>query len=156
MNDKTIKNAEDTVNDLFDRAFACDAMSDDYVKYIKNAINLMTLISTQEQNKFTNELEIKKFELSKDIEQQKIDIEKEKIKLDKKKLNNDLSKNDIKLALEIAVPLGVQLLMMLIDQRNWMKRAAVICEFEKTGMFTTYSGKAIGQSLKINSPKLKI
>lgn len=69
MNEKTIKNYEDSVNDCLDKAFACDFDSEDYPILMDKAVALGKVINEHEKIKNEKEIELKKIEASQVISQ---------------------------------------------------------------------------------------
>ena len=49
MEEKTRQNLEDTMNDLLDRAYACEADSEDYLKYIKQASQIADVLNDEKK-----------------------------------------------------------------------------------------------------------
>ena len=122
MNEKTRKNLEDTMNDCLDRAYACEADSEDYVKYISKATSIANILN----------------------EEQKIQSEKE-VELKKVEQGGEITKKDVFLA-------GAPILTLLLDLglRNTiftsqMKR---ITDFELHNTYTTSGGRWITSSLR--------
>lgn len=129
MDDKTIKNAEQAANDNFDRAYACPADSDDYLKLINSSARLLEIVNEQEKLKHD-------------------------IQLKEKELDENKKTEYLKLGVQIIAPILTTVLMMTIDQRNWMSRARVISVFETNQNWTSSAGRALAQSLKIPGVKV--
>lgn len=67
MNEKTIKNFEDSANDCLDKAFACSADSEDYPVYMDKAVALGKVINEHERIENEKEIELKKIEMENSV-----------------------------------------------------------------------------------------
>ena len=122
MDDKTRKNLEDSMNDCLDRAYACEADSEDYLKYISKATSIANVLN----------------------EEKKIDSERE-TELKKIEKNGEITKKDIFVA---SVPLLTMLLDLGIRSNIFTNQMKAITNFERTNTYTTSGGRWITGSLR--------
>lgn len=122
MEEKTIKNTEQTVNDLMDRMYACDADSEDYTKYGDQALALMKVL--QEEKRIENE---------KEIELKKIEAQ------------SNISKKDVFLVGGPILASGLGLIF-----RSWVLKNQLsdISKFEIEGTYTSSAGRWIVGTLR--------
>ena len=98
MNDeKPINTEEQTLQDLTDRAWACDAESDEYLEICDKIIKMRAGLN--EKQKIDNQRE---------IELKKLEIEKERI-------DRDRDWKDPKFLLTLLVPVGVGVIELIYD-----------------------------------------
>ncbi len=122
MDDKTRKNLEDSMNDCLDRAYACEADSEDYLKYISKATSIANVLN----------------------EEKKIDSERE-TELKKIEKNGEITKKDVFVA---SVPLLTMLLDLGIRSNIFTNQMKAITNFERTNTYTTSGGRWITGSLR--------
>ncbi len=122
MEEKTIKNLEDTMNDCLDKAYACDADSEDYTKLIAKATAIANVLN----------------------ENKKIDSEKE-VELKRIEQQEQITTKDI---FVVGAPIaagGIGLMFKSWVLRNQLKD---ITEFEKTNSYVSSAGKWIVGTLR--------
>lgn len=118
------RNEIDAAKDSHDRRWACDATSDDYFRYSKDAA---------EHTK--NAIEIQRLEYEHEIELRKIELEEMK-----GRLNGSGALNDPKYWIEnVAIPVGMQGLKLFI----WATMFTMATKYEKTDISTLSGMKGV-------------
>lgn len=126
---KTLKNADLAANDCYDRAEVCDAMSDDYFRYLDKAEKQVRLI-----------LDSKKLDMEKEIELKKIEVELNKLDLEKLKLQDEKSLKNPKFWVET---LGIPVTLMSLKMIFWIIAAIESAKFETTSIATLSASKGV-------------
>lgn len=122
MDQKTIKNLEDTMNDCLDKAFACDADSEDYTKLINQAVSIGKVLNDE-----------KKIESEKEVDLKKIEAESE------------ITKKDI---FVVGAPIAAGGIGLAF--RSWVLRHQLkdITNFERTNTYSSSAGRWIVGTLR--------
>lgn len=130
-NEKTINSEEQTLQDLVDRAWACDAESDDYLEICDKIIKMRAGLNEKQK-----------------IENQK-EIEFEKLKIEREKMERDRNWLDPKFLIPVVVPLAFGLLDTFY--RSWFTANMLrdVSEMEKDMIVTSGTpGKWVVRSVQ--------
>lgn len=122
MDEKTRKNLEDTMNDCLDRAYACDAESDEYLKLIAKAAQIGELLNEEKKIESNKEIELKK------IEQ-----------------NGEITKKDYFL---VGAPIAAGLVELGFRSKVLRQQLKDITNFERTNTYTSSAGRWIVGTLR--------
>jgi len=127
---KTLQQNEiDAAKDSHDRRWACDATSDDYFRYSKDAA---------EHTK--NALEIQRLEYDHEIELRKLEIEEMKVKFDNFNAYKSKTLKDPKFWVEeVVIPVGMKGLTLVI----WTTMFMMGSKYEKTDISTLSGMKGV-------------
>lgn len=156
MEDKTIKNQEQTLNDIRDRMWACkiDENDDDYVKLSNQATKMEQNINEREKNEnqfkiemARIELEKERFELEREKLRQDLELQKEKIEIEKKKLEKDSDWKDPKFLIPVLAPLVVGVYQMHYQSWFLSKMFQEVEKYELENTITTTPGKWVVRQL---------
>lgn len=130
-NEKTINSEEQTLQDLVDRAWACDAESDDYLEICDKIIKMRAGLNEKQK-----------------IENQK-EIEFEKLKIEREKMERDRNWLDPKFLIPVVVPLAFGLFDTFY--RSWFTANMLrdVSEMEKDMIVTSGTpGKWVVRSVQ--------
>ena len=122
MNDNSRKNLEDTMNDCLDKAYACDADSEDYTKLIQKAVQIGEILNEEQKIESDKEIELKKIEQSSNVTMKDMFLIGTPI-------------------LAEGVWLGVKMWFMRVQTKD-------ICHFEETNTFTSSAGRWIAGTFR--------
>lgn len=122
MDEKTMKNLEDSMNDCLDRAYACDAESDDYLKLIQKATAIGEVLNENKKIEYNKEVELKKIEKDQNI-----------------------SKKDL---FVIGAPIAASGIGLAARTLILKAQTLAICDFEKHNTFTTTAGRYVAQAFR--------
>ncbi len=122
MDEKTIKNLEQTMNDCLDRAYACDADSEDYGKLINQAVAIGKILNDEKKTEVDKEVELKKLEEA-----------------------SSINKKDL---FTVGAPIAAGGIGLAF--RSWVLRNQLkdITNFEKTNTYMSSAGRWIVNSLR--------
>lgn len=130
-NEKPINTEEQTLQDLMDRAWACDAESDEYLQICDKIIKMRAGLNEKQK-----------------IENQK-EIEFEKLKIEREKMERDRNWLDPKFLIPVVVPLAFGLLDTFY--RSWFTANMLrdVSEMEKDMIVTSGTpGKWVVRSVQ--------
>lgn len=126
---KILKNAELSANDCYDRAEVCDALSDDYFKYLDRAEKQVKLL-----------LESKRLDNEKEIELKKIDVELKKLEFEAKKLQSEGSLKNPRFWIEALV---IPLIILSVKMLFWIITAIESAKFERSDIASLSASKGV-------------
>ena len=119
------QNEIDAAKDSHDRRWACDAMSEDYFRYSKDA-----------SEHTRNFIDLKQLELNHEIELKKLELEKMKLDFERNKADSSNSLKNPKFWIE---EVGIPVTLKMLGLMTWATMFTMGSKYEKTDI-TTLSG----------------
>lgn len=131
MNEKSLQNIEESMNDCKDRAWACSSDSEDFLKLLKQQTECAKILN--ENQKMRNELY---------LEMQRIELEKERLKAQSSWL-------DPKIWVPVVASIGTTIISFVCQRSILREHRRETMTFEKDGIWTTQAGKANQNAFKL-------